>query len=193
MKNLLIGFAVVATATTLSFASPFGAEEEEEHFDAWFRNVDGKVVTGSRFEDLSFRSLNERVFGAEMGEDPLFPFSADEPGFQSFGDDQGFGNNWDPFTVFTFNITRTLQVWNGSGFDDADETMNMSFEGDSVDSGIGQVGGFTFGGSPSGTLHDHFELTLNGAGGDPDNGVYLLGLSVGVDGDASSFSEEFFF
>ncbi|MCA9295810.1 MAG: hypothetical protein KC983_04820 [Phycisphaerales bacterium] len=176
-----------ASCFTLS-AHAISGPMEEEHFDVWLRLDGGQVVTGSRFEDETIRSLNERVFGAELGEDPLFPFSGDEPGLQAFGTD------FAPSTVFDFRVTDALGVWNGTGFDMAAETMTLGFEGESVTTGSGALAGFQFATDDAGFLHDHFELTLNGAGGsDPGTGVYLLGLSVGIFGDESSFSETFYY
>jgi len=178
-------FAAVLVSSVV-FPAVAMADEEEEHFDVWFRDVDGQIVTGSRFEDFSIRSQYERVFGGEFGEDPLFPFNADEPGFQAF--------DFAPGTSFRVNATDALGVWNGGGFDLADETMGVAFEGSSFTTGVGPVNGFTFDTDSDGDLHDHFELTLNGASGnDPDVGIYLLSLSVGYDGDPASFSDPFFF
>lgn len=179
---------LVASFLTLPVHALSGPVEEEEHFDVWFRLVDNQIVTGSRFEDETFRSLNERVFGAELGEDPMFPFNGDEPGFQAFATDFG------PSTVFDFRLTDALGVWNGTGFETAAETMTLGFEGESVTTGPGAMAGFQFATDDTGFLHDHFELTLNGAGGsDPDTGVYLLGLSVGLFGETDSFSETFYY
>lgn len=158
---------------TLMAAPAYCAFGDEEHLDVWVQNNSGTITIGGISEDgLEFHP-GVRVFGAEFGEDPLFPFLATEPGFQATD------GTFDPFEDLQFNLTDAVGVWNGSGFDTSIvETITLAFGPSSVTSGSGFVSGFTFQTDALGGFHDHFDITLNGDGGDPANGVYLLSLNM---------------
>jgi hypothetical protein len=166
-------FASLALAhTTLAGPPP------EPHFDIWLRPVNGQIVTGSITEGTPGDPIEDvfRVFGAELGEDPSFPFSATEPGLQALAGPETAGMVW------TFDILDSLTLWNGGGFSATDETMLIEFGPASASTAGGAGPGFGFTGFADGLLHDHFDFTLDGAapviGSDPDPGIYLLALSM---------------
>jgi len=182
--NRFVNLSVFSLSFVSSFSSPaFAGPPPEEHFDIWLRPVNGQIVTGSITEGTPGTPLNEveRVFGAELGEDPLFPFSAFEPGFQALAGPLTAGMTW------SFNITSPLGQWNGNGFDLPDETMRLDFGPATATTGAGFVPGFSFNGFSDGLIHEHFDFTLlPGAVGDPDAGIFLLALEFsGVNGATS--------
>ena len=70
---------IVVTAAAAALAMP--ALAEEGHEDIWVTSSGGQLVTGGwDHETGEITSPFLRVFKADMGEDPEFPFSIDEPG-----------------------------------------------------------------------------------------------------------------
>ena len=165
---IILTSAVVAVA----LAAPAARAGEEEHFDIWVHAQGNQIVTGSISEDGTPLNDIHYVFGAELGEDLLFPFSATEPGFQT--DAAGFGS----LTTLTFTILDSLRQWNGDGFDQTTSTMDIAYGPASVQTGAGPVAGFNFATDANGYMHDHFEFTLQGVADDPMPGIYLLSLSM---------------
>jgi hypothetical protein len=169
-RSLFIASLLAVSAAT---AVVVADEGKEPHFDIWLRPVDGALLTGSITEGTPGEPIAEiaRVFEAELGEDPKFPFSAFEPGFQSLpGPDTENG-------VFSFSIPGPILRWTGSDLVASDATMTIGFGPASIVAGAGPVAGFNFETQPSGLLHDHFDYTLNGALGDPEVGVYVLPIA----------------
>ena len=72
------------TIATLLLASPAFAGDKEPHTDLWITSSNGILVTGG-WDHLTGEVVNpsQRVFEAEFGIDPAFPFSTDEPGIGS--------------------------------------------------------------------------------------------------------------
>lgn len=176
---------VAAATTALLLALP--ASADEEHFDVWLQiGDDGNLTTGSITEDLDPIDESWRVFGAEFGEAGV-PFFADEPGFQALD------GTFDPFYTFRINIDGPVQVWNGAGFADTPERMSLGFGPSNVTSGDGPVEGFTFDAESLGGFHDHFDLTIDGPGVDPGDGVYLLPLSIADESGGFGATETFWF
>jgi len=188
--NRPISLSVISLTfvSSFSFSAPAPAPAgppPEEHFDIWLRPADGRIVTGSITEGTPGSPINEveRVFGAELGEDAQFPFSAFEPGIQALGGSLTAGMTW------SFNIVSPLGQWNGNGFNVPDETMQLDFGPASATTGAGYVPGFSFTGFPDGLLHDHFDFTLLPGGvGDPDAGIYLLALQFAGVNSATSYA-----
>lgn len=187
MKTMMMASSVLLIATFASSAA-FAGQPKEEHFDVWLRvGQSGNLVTGAISEDGDPISGGHRVFGAEFGEEPGEPFFSAEPGFQAF-DGAFAGSN-----TFQLNLTDSLMRWNGVSFEATPETMTVEFGPSSVTTGNGFVDGFTFAADPEGGFHDHFDLFINGDGGDPTDGVYLLPMSIAdVDGNLGS-TETFWF
>ncbi len=174
-------FILAFSATLMTSAAAYA--RDGKHFDIWLQPVGSTIVTGSITEGTPGKPINalERVFGAELGEDIAFPYSAFEPGFQSLASPLTAGMIW------SFNIVASLGTWTGKGFDAASETMTIDFGPASATTGAGFVSGFSFTGFADGLMHDHFDFTLNPgsplAGAAPADGIYLLTLEfLGVNG-----------
>ena len=102
--------ATMLALTTLacSFASA-----DEEHYDIGVWNDNGTLMTGGfDHDDETLAVQNLRVFEAEFGEDPVFPFSTDEPGVGGVAADMGLTEG----TTIELNVSAGLGVWTGSGF-----------------------------------------------------------------------------
>jgi hypothetical protein len=168
-------FTFIALAsTTLVFVSPALADKKEPHTDLWITASDGSLVTGG-WDHISGEVINpsQRVFEAEFGIDPAFPFSTDEPGIGS--DLVG--------TTLTMNLRTGLGRWNGSGFDASPSWLFASYGGQDATTTAG--GSFSF--LVTAGLDLHPEYTLVGAGGaDPANGIYLASFTVSASGLATS-------
>jgi hypothetical protein len=150
------------------------ADEGEAHNDIWVYADGGALRTGSwDHETGKVTSLASRVFEAEFGEDPMFPFSIDEP---------GIGSNLVGATL-TMNLLAGFGVWNGSGFDAASASLLASYGGQDAFSTTG--GSFNF--LVSEGLDLHADFTAFGAGGaDPANGIYLAAFTFSSAGLATS-------
>lgn len=189
-KNLSARTGVsLSIVLAASFASALAADgPKEPHADIWIRIVDGAIVTGSITEGTPGDPIaeNERVFAADLGEDPKLPFAAAEPGFQSLPSDETAG------AVFSFSVTGPLLAWTGSNVETSDLTMTIEFGPSSVTTDDGAVLGFNFAAQPSGLMHDHFFYYLNGSdGGEPAPGVYLLPMSFSGSNPLYAPSETF--
>ncbi|MBM4105991.1 MAG: hypothetical protein FJ257_06815 [Phycisphaerae bacterium] len=165
---------LAASAAASLSASLLADGKKEPHLDLWVRIVEDRIVTGSITEGDPGEPVSEeeRVFGAELGEDPAFPFSAVEPGFQILASKQTIG------ATFAFAFTGPVLRWDGAGFLVAGDAMQLGFGPAEATSGDGPAPGFAFGTEPDGSLHDHFDYTLIGPGGtDPIEGIYVLQLA----------------
>jgi len=153
-------FTIASAALALASA----ATAEVVHSDIWAYQVDGTLVTGGwDHETGNVVNPSQRVFEGELGEDPSFPFSGDEP---------GIGSNLVGLTL-TMNLSPDLGIWNGAGYDLPFSSMGMltvSYGGQSASTGSG--GSFSF--LVTSGLDLHPEFTLSGPGSaDPVNGIYL--------------------
>lgn len=171
-----------------SLVSSARADEKKDHFDIWIRVVDDTIVTGSISEGTPGRPLSEnaRVYSAELGEDPKFPFAAFEPGFQTLPGPDTAGAS------FGFSLPGPIESWKGAGFGLTNATMTLASGPASVDTADSSVQGFAFSVTASGLFHEHFDFILNGAkGADPEPGIYLLPMRLaGVSpeyGDSATF------
>lgn len=177
MRNALL-LSLTASFIAPALVSSAMADEKKEHFDIWIRIVDDAVVTGSITEGTPGKPLEEnaRVFSAELGEDPKFPFAAFEPGFQTLPGPETAG------AIFGFSVPAPVEAWTGGGFGPTDATMTLAFGPASIETAGGPVEGFSFSVTESGLFHEHFDFILNGAkGADPATGIYLLPMRlVGV-------------
>jgi hypothetical protein len=142
--------------------------------DVWVSSQGGSLMTSGWDHDsgtVTFPGL--RVFEAEMGEDPDFPFSIDEPGIGS--DLVG--------TSLTMNLLQGMSSWTGAGFTGSDAGLLASFGGQDAFSTTG--GSFSF--TVTAGLDLHPEYTIFGAGGtDPTNGVYLSAFTFSAAGFGTS-------
>ena len=178
--------ASIAMVTVALAGAALADEGKEPHLDIWVRVVGDAIVTGSITEGDPGEPVSEesRVFGAELGEDPVFPFSAVEPGFQILASKQTAG------ATFAFDFTGPVLRWNGAGFAFEGDAMQLGFGPAQATSGDGPAPGFVFATEPDGSLHDHFDYTLLGPGGsDPAEGIYVLQLAFRGESPARSASE----
>ena len=98
---------IVSSIVAASISSVTFADKKAPHADIWVTALGGSLVTGG-WDDVSGEVIapSLRVFEGELGLDPLFPFSGDEPGIGS--DLVG--------TTLTMNLLQGISVWNGSGY-----------------------------------------------------------------------------
>jgi hypothetical protein len=165
---------IALASTTLALASPALAADKEPHTDIWVTASGGTLVTGG-WDHLTGEVVNpsQRVFEAEFGIDPAFPFSTDEPGIGS--DLAG--------TTLSMNLLSGLARWNGAGFDASPSWLLASYGGQDATTVAG--GSFSF--LVTAGLDLHPEYTLVGAGGaDPASGIYLASFTVSASGLATS-------
>lgn len=138
---------------------------------------DGRIAIGLVDEHDEFIS-GVRVFGADLEELDLGSTSlyyTTHPGF----DAEPGTFPW-PGSV-GFGLGNALLAWTGGGFAaTGGETMTVvhSGSGQQVTTGAGAVPGFGLPVAADGHWHTHFTFFLNGAGGAPADGIYLLELSL---------------
>jgi len=139
--------------------------------DVWISSLNGTLITGG-FDHTTGTVINpsQRVFAADFGIDPAFPFSTDEPGFTS--DLLG--------STVTINLLQGLGRWNGAGFDAATSSLFASYGGQDATSTAG--GSFGFLVTAGLDLHPEFTLV------DPLDGVYLASFTASSAGYATSES-----
>lgn len=162
---------VAASLSLVAAVSSFDstARADGELGDVWISSLGGTLVTGG-FDHTTGTVINpsQRVFAAEFGEDPAFPFSIDEPGFTS--DLIG--------ATMTVNLLSGLGRWNGAGFDAATSSLFMSYAGQ--DSSTIAGGSFSFLVTAGIDLHPEFTLL------DPLDGVYLASFTASSAGYSTS-------
>ena len=165
--------ASILTIAMLSIAAPAAADKKAPHLDLWVTAIDGVTVTGG-WDHATGDLVNasQRVFEAELGLDPAFPFSGDEPGIGS--DLVG--------TAVTMNLLQGLGAWNGSGFTASSFGLLASYAGQDALSTTG--GSFSF--LVTAGLDLHPEYTLFAESGDPANGIYLAAFTVAAGGNTAS-------
>ncbi len=168
----MIRSLIAISAAAAALAMPVLADELHE--DIWVTSLGGQLTTGGwNHTTGEITSPFLRVFKADMGEDPQFPFSIDEPGIGS----DLIGSS------LTFRMLQGLGSWNGNGFSSASEGLLVGYGGSSFDSSLG--GSFSF--SVTQGLDLHPEFTLFGASGaDPANGIYLSSFVFESEGLQSS-------
>jgi hypothetical protein len=139
--------------------------------DVWISSVGGALVTGGYDHTTeTVTNPSQRVFAADFGEDPAFPFSTDEPGFTS--DLVG--------STLTVNLLQGLGIWSGNviGFDGAISSLSVSYGGQTATTASG--GSFSFLVSEDLDLHPDFTITI------PFDGIYLASFTVSGAGLATS-------
>ena len=165
------------TLSLLAAAALTGAAHADEggHLDMWITGSPGQsLVTGGwDHETGEVVNASQRVFEAELGADPSFPFSGDEP---------GIGSNLVGATL-TMKLSPTLGAWNGSGFDFSTSALTASYGGQSASTGSG--GSFNFLVTSGLDLHPEYTL-LGEIGSDPAPGIYLAAFTLESAGFATS-------
>ena len=165
--------AAAATLSSISLVAPL-AHADEVHLDPYIWAQNGRIEIGAWDDDANtLHAPIYRVFGAELGEDPEFPFSIDEPGIRS--DLNGL--------TFSLNLDAGLQAWNGSTFGASTSSMSVAYGG----SAIGTAGGGSLSFLVGDDFHVHPDFTLSGFGGaDPAPGIYLISFTVSSVGYGTS-------
>lgn len=168
--------ATMLALTTLacSFASA-----DEEHYDIGVWNDNGTLMTGGFDHDTETLAVqNLRVFEAEFGEDPTFPYSTDEPGIGGVAADIGLMEG----SVIEMNVSAGLGVWNGSGFNyGTANTMTIDYGPTSVDTVTGGTLNFLV--TEDFDLHPIWSVNEQAA-----PGAYLVELTAAMDGYNTSES-----
>ncbi len=166
--------AVALAAAALTATMARADVEKEPHLDLWITSSGGALVTGGWDHETGLVvNPSQRVFEGELGLDPFFPFSGDEPGIGS--DLVG--------TTLTMNLSPSLGAWNGSEFAFSTSMLTASYAGQSASTAAG--GSFSF--LVSAGLDLHPEFTMSGPGtSDPANGIYLASFRVSAAGYAQS-------
>ncbi|MBU3728090.1 MAG: hypothetical protein FGM37_02425 [Phycisphaerales bacterium] len=165
--------AAAATLSSIALVAPL-AHADEAHLDPYVWAQGGRIEIGAWDDDTN--KLHEpfyRVFGAELGEDPDFPFSIDEPGIRSSLNG----------LTFSLDLDAGLQAWNGSAFGASTSSMSVAYGG----SAIGTAGGGSLSFLVGDDFHAHPDFTLSGLGGtDPAPGIYLISFTVSSVGYGTS-------
>tara|TARA_B100001059_G_scaffold224025_1_gene249670 strand:- start:871 stop:1548 length:678 start_codon:yes stop_codon:yes gene_type:complete len=168
--------ATMLALTTLacSFASA-----DEEHYDIGVWNDNGTLMTGGfDHDDETLVIQNLRVFEAEFGEDPAFPYTTDEPGVGGVAADANLTEG----TTINMNVSASLGVWNGSGFDYG--TANSM----TIDYGLSSVS-TDLGGTLDFLVTDDFDLhPFWSVNSDAADGAYLVELTAAMVGYETSES-----
>lgn len=146
--------------------------------------VDTSPVAGNYYQP------DVRVFGYELGEDPLFPTEADDPGINNEvgsyllenGDTFNLSGTGLPLgSVLWFTIQSDLRYWTGTSFAAVPdlETLAITFGSTrTIGTGTGVLSPLpvkTF--TSSSTIHLHLATELLGNGGtlsDPSVGIYMF-------------------
>jgi hypothetical protein len=180
MKSYALLMFAVFALTSKAFA---------QHADVRPYVEENQIRTAGFVDSTSTLLPNLRVYGYDFGEDPGQPYFAQDPGFNA-----GAGSGLPSESQLLFNVVgaeslglpANLSYWNGVGAvafvaTPADETLTLNFgsQNRTADDSTGLVAGFslqTVG--ASGTIHRHLNAFLNGAGGIPSAGIYLLSLEL---------------
>lgn len=182
-------FASAALPLALILAAPALADDDhdhEEHYDVWVQTSGSQLATGGiTHEGETLSSF--RVFGAELGEDPDFPFSAFDPGFEMLDGTMGAG------VSLALNIAGPVQQWNGGSFGSSLNTVTVTDGIDDMTSGLGYVSGPSFFETdPEGGFHSHLAMTVDGLSAG-DAGIWLLPLTLSDPLGGLGESETFYF
>jgi len=168
--------ATMLALTTLacSFASA-----DEEHYDIGVWNDNGTLMTGGfDHDDETLAVQNLRVFEAEFGEDPVFPFSTDEPGVGGVAADMGLTEG----TTIELNVSAGLGVWTGSGFNyGSANSMSIDYGPTMVDTLTGGTLNFLV--TEDFDLHPIWSVNEQAA-----PGAYLVELTAAMTGYETSES-----
>lgn len=165
---------IASTLLTLALA-PAALAEKEPHADIYFAaGTEGRLYTaGWDHATDQIITPDQRVFEGELGLDPMFPFSGDEP---------GIGSNLVGATL-SLNLLSGLGSWNGAGYTASTSGIMVAYGGQAASS----IGGGSVSFLVSQDLDLHPAFTLFGAGGtDPANGIYLAAFTVSSPSYAAS-------
>jgi hypothetical protein len=173
MFRIMLPAALALSATTAA----------QHAGDIYIGDDVGKIVTGA-------------IDTGQTVDAPIYVFAGEfgDSGFDGFTQNPGFDTippMFDPATRIGFNVHDRVRVWNGDGFDTTAATMTISRLSQTMTTCEGPAPGFDVQVQVNGGFHVHFSFFLNGDGGDPPAGVYLLGLELYSTDPALDTSEPF--
>jgi hypothetical protein len=179
MFNLLL-------AATAGFA-------QGQHVDIRPYVQNNQIATDGYDDATSDIVPNLRVFGYDFQEDVLDPYFASDPGFNAAAGSGLPGGSQLRFNILdaaAFGLSGNLSYWNGNDADSiapgiqvafatvpSGETLTLSLASSTVavGSGTGEQAGFNIQNvTASGSVHRHLSSVLNGSGGNPADGIYLI-------------------
>jgi hypothetical protein len=157
----------------------------------------GRIVTDGWIDATSTLIPGLRVFGYDFQEDPLDPYFASDPGFNTAGGSNlpaGSQLRFNFLDATQFGLSSNLSYWNGVGTvsfgtPPTAETLRLNLGGQNRTAGaaIGEIAGFSLAtAGANGSVHVHINSFLQGSdgnsdpadGNNPANGVYLLPLEL---------------
>jgi hypothetical protein len=160
-----------------------------QHADVRPYVAGGQIHTAGFVDASSAQVPIMRVFAYDFGEDAEQPFFTQDPGFNAES-----GSGLPAGSQLLFNIVdagelglpANLSYWNGLGEvsftpTPADETLRLTFgsQNRTADDSTSFVTGFSLQTvAASGAVHRHLNAYLEGSGGDPTVGIYLVPLEL---------------
>lgn len=185
MQRMLFTAALLAALVAMGDAR--ADEEAHGHFDVFIGAAGGDTAYGGIEVDEGEVELGERVFEAEMGENPLdMIYFADEPGFNHPEDDSALPAGVTSLSMgdeifvvkqtFDFDgASSDLFFWDGTGAPSFTPAVDADF--DIVTPGAGGSIGTAGAG---GGFDDHPLFELSNSGAFPTPGIYLGGFEAQV-------------
>lgn len=164
---------LLAPVTILSLPS-IASADGGGHVDLWITGSPGQSLVTGGWDHETGKVVAPflRVFEGDLGADPSFPTSGDEP---------GIGSDLIGASI-TMNLLAGLGLWTGSGFESTGTTLLASYGGQDAFSSTG--GSFSF--LVSSGLDLHPEYTLLGGDANPAPGIYLAAFTADSEGFSTS-------
>lgn len=194
LRSILLAATVGIVAT----------DAKAQHIDILVaRDATGtKLVSGAADISNGNYTVGPRVFGADFGEDPMLPHLGSDPGYNAVANPTGGialpGSTPLSFGFKTITIgstTSNLFFWDGTGAVNftavpAGYSFTASKSGgfsSTVTGTATNVAGFNINTTGSnGFLHKHLDFQIDGNGGNPADGIYLVSQQFHMSGMVSS-------
>jgi hypothetical protein len=170
---------------------------QAQHADVKPDVISGRIVTDGWVDATSELVPDLRVFGYDFQEDPLDPYFASDPGFNTAGASAlpaGSQLRFNILDAAQFGLTSNLSFWNGAGAvsfvaPPTSETLRLNLGGQNRTAGAatGEIAGFSLAtAGANGSVHVHINSFLQGSdgnsdpsdGNNPANGIYLIPLEL---------------
>jgi hypothetical protein len=179
MKSI---FTLIVLALTTCFT-------RAQHADIVARAEGGRIVTSGHIDATNEDIPGLRVFALDFGEDPLDPFFAADPGFNSPAGALPPGSQlrFDIPSAAAVGLPSNLAYWNGQnevtfGTSPAGSSLRLSLgsQDRTISAGIEPISGFSIGlAGADGSLHRHLSsLLLGSPPAEPAPGIYLISLQL---------------
>jgi hypothetical protein len=168
-----------------------------QHADVKPNVMDGRIVTDGWIDSSSTLIPGVRVFGYDFQEDPLDPYFASDPGFNTAGGSSlpaGSQLRFNILDAALFGLGSNLSYWNGAGAvsfgaPPTGETLRLNLGGQNRTAGAapGEIAGFSLAtAGANGSVHVHINSFLQGSdgnsdpsdGNNPADGLYLIPLEL---------------